>query len=70
MNGSIPNKAVCLVASVLSIAMATPAPVLAQTAAADASNAQKQQDTMVAEIPHCTHQLGTLSIVNGDDPRG
>lgn len=34
------------------------------------SNAQKLQDQAMTEIPRCTRKLGTLSIVDGDDPRG
>lgn len=66
----VSNKSLCVATSFLAILTAVPAPVLAQTAAAGASNAQKQQDKMVAEIPHCTKRLGTISIVNGDDATG
>ncbi len=66
----VPNMSVCLAASVLMAVTAVPAPVSAQTAAAGASNAQKQQDKMVTEIPHCTRRLGTISIVNGDNTTG
>ncbi len=39
-------------------------------AEAKASNVQQQQDKMVAEIPHCSKKLGTISIVDGDDASG
>ena len=62
--------ALCVAASPLVTATAAPYQVLAQTAAAAPSNAQRQQDKMVAQIPHCTKRLGTISIVNGDDATG
>ena len=31
---------------------------------------QKMQEQAVSDIPHCTRSLGTVSIANGDDPRG
>ena len=37
---------------------------------AKASNAQKMQQNAMTDLPHCTRKLGTLSITNGDDPRG
>ncbi len=39
-------------------------------AQAKASKAQQQQDKMVTEIPHCAKKIGTISIVDGDDPSG
>ena len=50
-------------------AFATTAPSGA-FAAAKPTNAQKMQDQAMAEVPHCVRKLGTLSITNGDDPRG
>ena len=56
-------------ALMLSAALAvTGAPASAQLA--KASKAQQQQDKMVAEIPHCSQRLGTISIVDGDDSNG
>lgn len=52
------------------IASASPAAALAQGRPAAPSNAQKLQDQAMAEIPHCARKLGTLSITDGDDPRG
>jgi hypothetical protein len=56
----------------LGSALATAAPVagFAQGRPASASNAQKMQQNAVNDIPHCTRKLGTVSITNGDDPRG
>jgi curli biogenesis system outer membrane secretion channel CsgG len=48
-------------------ASALPAAVFAE---AKPSNAQNLQASAMAEIPHCARKLGTLSITNGDDPRG
>lgn len=39
-------------------------------AATKASKAQQTQDKMVAELPHCTSKLGTITIVDGDDSNG
>lgn len=49
---------------------ATPGAAFAQGRAASATNAQKMQANAAAEVPRCTRKLGTLSITNGDDPRG
>lgn len=49
---------------------AAPAAALAQGRPAKATNAQKMQEQAMTEIPHCVRKLGTLSITNGDDPRG
>jgi len=49
---------------------AAPTTVFAQGRPAQASNAQKMQTNAMAEVPRCTRKLGTLSITNGDDPRG
>lgn len=49
---------------------AAPGVSFAQGRPAKPSNAQKMQEQAVAEIPRCTRKLGTLSITNGDDPRG
>jgi hypothetical protein len=51
-------------------ALAAAAPVTAIAAPAKPTNAQKMQDQAMTEIPHCVRKLGTLSITNGDDPRG
>jgi curli biogenesis system outer membrane secretion channel CsgG len=34
------------------------------------SNAEKLQRQAAADVPHCTRKLGTISVVNGDDPSG
>nr|WP_312163511.1 SH3 domain-containing protein [Phenylobacterium sp.] len=49
---------------------AAPAGAFAQGRPAKASNAQKMQEAASAEVPRCNRKLGTLSITNGDDPRG
>ncbi|MBT9469769.1 MAG: SH3 domain-containing protein [Phenylobacterium sp.] len=53
-------------------AMMTVAPngAFAQGRPAQATNAQKMQANAMADVPRCTRKLGTLSITNGDDPRG
>lgn len=45
------------------------APVQAQRLAKPSSGQKLQQATMT-DVPRCTRKLGTLSIVDGDDPRG
>ena len=37
---------------------------------AKASNAEKLQRQAVTDVPHCTRKLGTISIVDGDNPYG
>jgi len=49
---------------------AAPGAALAQGRPASATNAQKMQANAAAQVPRCTRKLGTLSITNGDDPRG
>src|SRR5690348_2290656 len=39
-------------------------------AQARASGAQRTQQQMVNDVPHCTRKLGTVSIADGDDPSG
>jgi hypothetical protein len=56
-----------LVAASATLSILAPSAVFAQ---AKPSNAQKLQTQAVAEIPHCARKLGTLSIIDGDDPRG
>jgi len=34
------------------------------------SNAEKLQRQAVTDVPHCTRKLGTISIMDGDDPSG
>jgi curli biogenesis system outer membrane secretion channel CsgG len=36
---------------------------------AKASSGQRLQEQTAADVPHCTRKLGTMSIVDGDDPR-
>lgn len=42
----------------------------AEKSGARASGGQRMQTQAVADVPHCARKLGTLSIVDGDDPRG
>lgn len=52
--------------------LAATAPTIAQAQGRPAapSNAQKMQGQAMSDVPHCARKLGTLSITNGDDPRG
>lgn len=51
----------------LAFYVTTPAASFAQ---AKPTSGQKLQTQAAAEIPHCPRKLGTLSIVDGDDPSG
>jgi hypothetical protein len=46
------------------------APSGAAFAQAKPSKTQNMQAQAMAEIPHCARKLGTVSIMDGDDPRG
>jgi curli biogenesis system outer membrane secretion channel CsgG len=37
---------------------------------ANPSGTQKTQQAMMNDVPHCMRKLGTVSVMNGDDPRG
>ena len=52
------------------MALATPTMGVSAPKQAKPSNAQKLQTQAMSEIPHCARKLGTLSIADGDDPRG
>lgn len=51
------------------LALTTVAPTAA-LAQAKASKGQTMQQQASSEVPRCTRKLGTLSIVDGDDPSG
>ncbi|WP_232474240.1 hypothetical protein [Sphingomonas sp. MA1305] len=48
-------------------ALTLAAPVAAQKLAKPSSG-QRLQEQTARDVPHCTRKLGTLSIVDGDDP--
>ncbi|WP_408586703.1 CsgG/HfaB family protein [Novosphingobium sp.] len=48
--------------------LATPA--FAEPRQAKASNAEQLQRKAQADVPHCVRKLGTISIIDGDDPSG
>ncbi|CAM3336781.1 CsgG/HfaB family protein [Asticcacaulis taihuensis] len=64
---SIRKSAAAGVAVAAMLGLTTNAPAFAQ---AKASKAQQTQDKMMAGLPHCSAKLGTISVVNGDDPSG
>ena len=49
------------------LALALPSQASAQ---ARPSGTQKTQQAMMNDVPHCLRKLGTLSVMDGDDPRG
>jgi curli biogenesis system outer membrane secretion channel CsgG len=46
------------------------APVSAEPKQAKPSNAEKLQRNAITDVPHCVRKLGTVSIMDGDDPYG
>jgi curli biogenesis system outer membrane secretion channel CsgG len=64
---SIRKSATASVALVAVLGLTATGPAFAQ---AKASKAQQTQDQMMANLPHCQAKLGTISVVNGDDPSG
>ena len=54
-------------ATALAIVIGTPVQAQAQ---AKKSGGQRMQEAAQNDVPRCTRKLGTLSIVNGDDPSG
>ncbi len=50
-----------------SAALALPSQAAAQ---ARPSGTQKTQQAMMNDVPHCARKLGTLSVMDGDDPSG
>ena len=46
----------------------SPAPAFAQLA--KPSSTQRTQEAMVNDVPHCVRKLGTVSVMDGDDPSG
>ena len=58
-----------MLASILLTTAAMLAPNQA-AAQARASKTQRTQQAMVNDVPRCTRKLGTLSVMDGDDPSG
>ncbi|SEN53890.1 Curli biogenesis system outer membrane secretion channel CsgG [Sphingomonas gellani] len=56
-----------VVISITSLVLAPP--VLSQGLARPSGTEKTQQATM-NDVPHCVRKLGTISVVDGDDPRG
>jgi len=42
----------------------------AQAQLAKPSNTQRTQQAMMNDVPHCVRKLGTVSVMDGDDPSG
>ena len=57
------------IALLAAAAIALPAPAPAQHLARPSGTQQLQQATM-NDVPHCLRKLGTVSVMDGDDPRG
>ena len=66
-------KKACAVLSLISVLAASVAPtavMAGEPRQANASNAEKLQRKAMTDAPHCTRNLGTISIADGDDPSG
>lgn len=59
------TKTILLVAGAMLVAMPAAAQRLARP-----SGTQKTQEATMNDVPHCTRKLGTISVVDGDDPSG
>ena len=60
----------CSTAAVAALAMClSSGEALAQSKMAKPSSGQRLQEQTMNDVPRCTRKLGTLSIVDGDDPR-
>ncbi|TPG22727.1 SH3 domain-containing protein [Sphingomonas koreensis] len=59
-------KTILCASSALSLAIAPQA----ASAQARPSGTQKTQQAMMTDVPHCYRKLGTISVVDGDDPSG
>jgi len=65
MSSSYRSAAVALM---FATALALPARVMAQPARP--SGTQKTQQAMMNDVPHCIRKLGTVSVMDGDNPSG
>lgn len=59
-------KTIALLAGA-ALAVTGTAPAFAQ---AKASKGQRLQEAAAQDVPRCTRKLGTISVIDGDDPRG
>jgi curli biogenesis system outer membrane secretion channel CsgG len=57
-----------LILGVAAAALVVPAQASAQLARP--SGTQRTQQAMVNDVPHCVRKLGTVSVMDGDDPSG
>nr|WP_321163540.1 CsgG/HfaB family protein [Sphingomonas sp. Leaf339] len=60
-------KDMLMAGSAAMLLLATPA---AAQRLAKPSGTQKTQGATMSDVPHCARKLGTISVVDGDDPRG
>ncbi len=58
------------IASTLLASMLAGSPAQAGPRQAKTSNAEQLQRQAMTDVPHCERKLGTISIVDGDDPSG
>jgi curli biogenesis system outer membrane secretion channel CsgG len=62
-------KTISLLAAGVALAISGMSPAVAQKQA-KASKGQRMQTAAMQDVPRCTRKLGTLSIIDGDDPSG
>jgi hypothetical protein len=58
-----------IVLAATAAALLAPAPVAAQRLAKP-SGTQRTQEATMDDVPRCTRKLGTVSVMDGDDPSG
>jgi hypothetical protein len=63
------NKTLILGTVGVVVAMAAAAPAAAQRLS-NPSKTQKLQQATMNDVPHCVRKLGTVSVMDGDDPSG
>jgi curli biogenesis system outer membrane secretion channel CsgG len=59
-----------LTGATLAISAALAIPVQAAAKPAGPSGTQRTQQAMMNDVPHCLRKLGTVSVMDGDDPSG
>ncbi len=57
-------------ATLLAVSSLLGGPLAAAPQLARASSGQQLQQQTMSDVPHCARKLGTISIVDGDDPSG
>src|SRR4051794_38344304 len=66
------NRGFAFMTRILLLGAAAAALAIPTQASAQArpSGTQRTQQAMMNDVPHCVRKLGTVSVMDGDDPRG